>query len=144
MSRKRRCLICEYEDPSGLVDTPLCRDHIAQLRGRSATVGHHILGRKNSDDVVKITENLHAYVTPILRDCERMMKESDADSPLLRLALADCSMGATAEWYAKHHRRSAAWSVALNSLLTERWGERWWEKSDLGPLYGEGNSIRDE
>ncbi|MCH8877952.1 MAG: hypothetical protein IIA89_14230 [Chloroflexi bacterium] len=105
---------------------------------------HHILGRKTSDDVVMVTANLHAHITPILRDCEKMLKESNTDSPLRRIVLAICSIGAVAEWFATHYRRFADWLVALDALLTEREGERWWEKTDLGPLYKDQKGIHDE
>ena len=144
MSRDRRCLFCEYDDPAGLVDTPLCRDHLAQLRGRSVMEEHHILGRENSDDVVAVTANLHAYVTPILRDCEKMSKKLSTGSPLCSIALAICSIGAAAEWFAKHYRRFADWLVALDGSLTEKKGERWWERTDLGPLYRDQEDIHDE
>ncbi len=106
--------------------------------------GHHILGRKNSDDVVTVTANIHAHVTPILRDCEKMLKESSTVSPLRWIVMAICSVGAVAEWFAQHYQRFADWLVALDALLTEREGERWWEKTDLGPLYRDKEDIQDE
>ena len=144
MTKKRRCLFCGYDDPSGLVERYVCRDHLARLQGRSILEQDHILGRRNCDDVASISPNLHAYKTPKLLSFEKMLKGSNIHSPLNQVALAVFSIGTCAEWFAKHFRRFAYWLIALNSKLTETWGERWWEKLDLGPLYIEDERTNHE
>ncbi len=144
MSQKGRCYICGYDDPSGLVDKQICRSHLAQLKGHAVMEQHHILGRRNSDDIVSITSNLHAFITPILRSYEEMLDKNNIKSPLRHIVLVICSVGATAEWFARHYRRLANWIVTLDMKLTESWGEQWWRGTDMGPLFGKGEDSHDE
>lgn len=134
MIRKKRCLTCDYADPSGLVQVWLCRNHHAELIGRSVLEKHHIVGRKHNEGTIWVDSNLHGYLTAAMRNWPDTLREHDSGAPLIQSARAQAALIDHMKWFLKHHERLPAYHVAMHLQRLENEGDRYWERDDLGPI----------
>lgn len=138
MERTHCCQKCGYSEPSALCQRngeTLCYECLLLADGRIPTELHHVLGRKNAEDVIRIAGNLHRYLSARQRRWPKSLNANVRRDPILTLAALLLSVVDLASYLAQHLERFAYWLLALRGWLVERFGEGWWEKSDLPPVW---------
>src|ERR1035437_7042234 len=84
-----RCSRCGYPDAGGLCDLDgeaVCYGCLLIARGLSPFEGHHVVGRKNSDEVVDVPANLHHYLNQRQREWPKSLEANVTRDPLLAIA----------------------------------------------------------
>lgn len=132
-TRNPRCAVagCDEDDPfalTGVHPDIVCREHLADVQGRCWIEQHHPAGRHNDPDTVPIPSNDHGVLSEHQALWPRETLRNPDQSPLLRIAAA---IRAWLDILRLIIDRTVGWIPAaleaLDEVLRDRHGPRWWE-----------------
>ena len=133
-----RCARCGHPDAAGLCARDgerLCYECLLAADEQPTVEQHHVLGRKNGEETVTTPGNLHRHLSARQREWPTSLREDVSRDPLLTLAALLRSFADFASYAACYFYRFSDWLLALYHALVEKFGPRWWEGFDLGPLW---------
>jgi hypothetical protein len=144
LSQAERCARCGFPDVGGLCDLDgegVCSGCLLISRGLSPFQGDHPVGQKNADDVILIPANLHAYKTRRGRTWPKALETNITRDPLLVIAANVAAYRDYAAYAATYFGSYLDYLIGLQNWLSERFGERWWEQTDLQALWTERQPV---
>jgi hypothetical protein len=147
--RNGRCHRCGFPGPAGLCardGEQLCYECLLLADGKAGVEQHHILGRANDDtseSVVTVPANLHRHLSACLRSWPEEIRANVTRDPLLQVAAEVRSYADFAAYTVRHFRRASDVLIAYRHWLVEQFGEEWWKKTGVGPLWaGDEGHVR--
>jgi hypothetical protein len=129
------CATCGSTTPAALKrykQRVLCYEcHMAES-GKTTVEDHHVLGRKNADETIGLSSNVHREVSDQRYDWPEEVRANPNRDPLIWSASLCFGVRDLCALLARWLHRVGTWLVNLAQQLTEQHGPAWWQAMGIG------------
>ncbi len=129
----RKCEFCGEQTPLALFSVDICRDHLNIIRGIPPVENHHLEGRANSPETIKVPTSIH-FILSRKQDQWPDSIRYPSDDPVITIARRIQLIADFSEYIVKAIQGDSNFLLALTIAQQKLSGPGWWERGGVAPI----------